>query len=290
MYNWDMTELQKLPIDSSKTETIKILKAENKAVKMLAELKGCANLIPNQSILINAVVLQESKDSSEIENIITTKDNLYKAVSETVKKIDSATKEVMFYREALYTGFYQLKEHDFISINDIVQIQKVLVQNDAGIRTLPGTKLVNDTTNEVVYTPPQTKEEIDELLKNFTEYLNNEDDSLSKLAILHYQFESIHPFYDGNGRTGRLILNLELIRNGFPPINVKFTDRKRYYDAFDAYYKEDDAMPMIELIAEYIGERLDQYLEVLRQYVAKTKEGKQWKEEIKAKRLKSVLF
>ena len=164
MYNWDMTELQKLPIDSSKTETIKILKAENKAVKMLAELKGCANLIPNQSILINAVVLQESKDSSEIENIITTKDDLYKAVSETVKKIDSATKEVMFYREALYTGFNQLKEHDFLSINDIVQIQKVLVQNDAGIRTLPGTKLVNDTTNEVVYTPPQTKEEIDELM------------------------------------------------------------------------------------------------------------------------------
>ena len=206
-----MTELQKLPIDSAKTETIKILKAENKAIKMLAELKGCANLIPNQSILINAVVLQESKDSSEIENIITTKDELYKAVSETTKKIDSATKEVMFYREALYTGFNQLKEHDFISINDIIQIQKILVQNDAGIRTLPETKLVNDATNEVIYTPPQTKEEIDELLKNFTDYLNNEDDSLSKLAILHYQFESIHPFYDGNGRTGRIINILYLI-------------------------------------------------------------------------------
>ncbi|MBP3742636.1 MAG: Fic family protein [Treponema sp.] len=206
-----MTELQKLPIDSSKTETIKILKAENKAVKMLAELKGCANLIPNQSILINAVVLQESKDSSEIENIVTTKDELYKAVAETVKKIDSATKEVMFYREALYTGFNQLKEHDFISINDIVQIQKVLVQNVAGIRTLPGTKLVNDRTNEIVYTPPQTKEEIYDLLKNFTEYLNNQEDTLAKLAVLHYQFESIHPFYDGNGRTGRIINILYLI-------------------------------------------------------------------------------
>ena len=206
-----MTELQKLPIDSSKTETIKILKAENKAVKMLAELKGCANLIPNQSILINAVVLQESKDSSEIENIVTTKDELYKAVAETVKKIDSATKEVMFYREALYTGFNQLKEHDFISINDIVQIQKVLVQNIAGIRTLPGTKLVNDRTNEIVYTPPQTKEEIYDLLKNFTEYLNNQEDTLAKLAVLHYQFESIHPFYDGNGRTGRIINILYLI-------------------------------------------------------------------------------
>ena len=158
-----------------------------------------------------SVVLQESKDSSEIENIITTKDELYKAVSETTKKIDAATKEVMFYREALYEGFNQLKEHDFISINDVINIQKILVQNNAGIRTLPGTKLVNDTTNEVVYTPPQTKEEIDELLKNFTEYLNNQDDSLIKLAVLHYQFESIHPFYDGNGRTGRILNILYLI-------------------------------------------------------------------------------
>ncbi|MGP1367844.1 MAG: Fic family protein [Treponema sp.] len=206
-----MFELSKLPVDSKKIKTINILKAEIKAAKALAELKGIANVIPNQSILINAIVLQESKDSSGIENIITTKDELYKAVSETAKKIDSATKEVMFYREALYTGFYQLKEHDFISINDIVNIQKILVQNDAGIRTLPGTKLVNDRTNEIVYTPPQTKQEIDELLKNFTDYLNNSDDTLAKLAVLHYQFESIHPFYDGNGRTGRIINILYLI-------------------------------------------------------------------------------
>lgn len=206
-----MKVLPKLPIDVSKTETIKILKAEIKASKALAELKGIANLIPNQSILINAIVLQESKDSSEIENIITTRDDLYKAVSETAKKVDAATKEVMFYREALYTGFNQLRKHGFISINDIVVIQEALVQNDAGLRTLPGTKLMNDKTDEVVYTPPQSKEEIDELLKNFTEYLNNDDDTLEKLAILHYQFESIHPFYDGNGRTGRIINLLYLI-------------------------------------------------------------------------------
>ncbi len=206
-----MFELSKLPVDSKKIETINILKAETRAAKTLAELKGIANVIPNQMILINAIVLQESKDSSGIENIITTKDELYKAVSETAKKIDSATKEVMFYREALYSGFYQLKEHDFISINDIVNIQKILVQNEAGIRTLPGTKLVNDRTNEIVYTPPQTKQEIDELLKNFTDYLNNSDDTLAKLAVLHYQFESIHPFYDGNGRTGRIINILYLI-------------------------------------------------------------------------------
>ena len=114
-----MSELQKLPVDPKKTETITILKAENKASKALAELKGIAHVIPNQSILINAVVLQESQDSSEIENIITTKDELYKALSETVKKVDSAAKEVMFYREALYAGFAKLKKHHFISINDI---------------------------------------------------------------------------------------------------------------------------------------------------------------------------
>ena len=183
-----MTELEKLPIEAKKIETINILKAENKASKTLAELKGIANVIPNQSILLNTIVLQESKDSSEIENIITTKDELYKAVSDTIKKIDPSTKEVMFYREALYTGFKELKKCEFISINNIINIQKIIVQNNAGIRTLPGTKLVNEKTNEVVYIPPQTKEEIDELLKNFTEYLNNEDDTLAKLAVLHYQF------------------------------------------------------------------------------------------------------
>ena len=113
----------------------------------------------------------------------------------------------MFYHKALYTQSNQLQKLDFLSINDIVQIQKVLIQNDAGIRTLPGTKLVNDTTNEVAYTPPRTKKKIDELLKNFTEYLNNEDDNFSTLAILHYQFESIHPFDDGKGRID-LIVNI----------------------------------------------------------------------------------
>lgn len=235
-YNWDMSKLQKLPVDPKKTETITILKAESKASKALAELKGIAQVIPNQSILINAVVLQESQDSSEIENIITTKDELYKALSETVKKVDSATKEVMFYREALYAGFAELKKHHFISINDIINIQKQLVQNNAGIRTVPGTKLMNDRTNEVVYIPPQTTEEIDGLLKNFTEYLNNDDDSLTKLAILHHQFESIHPFYDGNGRTGRIVNILYLILKhhlDFPILYLSsyiIKNKEQYYE------------------------------------------------------------
>ncbi|MGP1439058.1 MAG: Fic family protein, partial [Treponema sp.] len=235
-------------------------KAENTTIRLLAELKGIANLIPNQFILINAIMLQESKDSSEIENIITTKDELYKAVFETLNKVDSATKEVMFYREALYKGFEQIKEHKFISINDIINIQKVLVQNNAGIRTLPGTKLINDRTNEVVYIPPQTKEEIDDLLKNFTEYLNNDDDSLAKLAILHYQFESIHPFYDGNGRTGRIINILYLILKHHLEVPILYLssciirNKDEYYSLLQKVRVEEDWESWIIFILKGIEE------------------------------------
>lgn len=217
-----MAALEQLPVSKEKTETIAILKAESKAARALAELKGIANIIPNQSILINAIVLQESQDSSEIENIITTRDDLYKAVSETVQKVNPATKEVMFYREALYTGYNRLKERKLISISDIVTIQSVLVQSEQGFRTLPGTELVNDKTHEVVYTPPQDKKEIEDLMQNFTEYLNNDDDTLAKLAVLHYQFESIHPFYDGNGRTGRIVNILYLLLKEYLDVPILY--------------------------------------------------------------------
>lgn len=215
-------DLSFLPPDTSKTETVRILKQESKAVAAIAELKGIANIIPNQSILINAIVLQEAKDSSEIENIITTKDDLYKAVSSTVAKVNPATKEVMFYREALYVGFQKIKKRDLLSINDIIEIQKILIQNDAGIRTTPGTALINDKTNEVIYTPPQSYDAINVLLKNFVEYLNNEEVSLAKMAVLHYQFETIHPFYDGNGRTGRIVNILYLILKGYLDIPILY--------------------------------------------------------------------
>lgn len=237
-----MNELNELknyeifPFDESKIETVAVMKAEQKARSLLAELKGFANIMPNQEILINAVVLQESKDSSEIENIVTTKDLLYKALAETVTKVDGATKEVMFYREAVYKGLALIKAHGFLSINDVVQIQKILVQNDAGIRTLPGTALVNDKTNQVVYTPPQDKETIQRLLQSLFEYLNGADDSLAKLAVIHFQFESIHPFYDGNGRTGRIINILYLIMKGHLDLPILYLsswiikNKDKYYE------------------------------------------------------------
>ncbi len=217
-----MEDYSFINVSQDKLETINILKAERDALSALSELKGIANMIPNQSILINAIVLQESQDSSEIENIITTKDDLYKALSETALNVDPSIKEVMFYREALYEGFDKVKAHGFISINDIIDIQSILVQSRQGFRTLPGTQLVNDRTNEVVYTPPQSKEQIENLMKTFTEYLNDSEKSLAKLAVLHFQFESIHPFYDGNGRTGRIINVLYLILKDYLEIPILY--------------------------------------------------------------------
>jgi Fic family protein len=215
-------DLPLLPPDPSNYETVKVLKHENKAIAAISELKGIANIIPNQAILINAIILQEAKDSSEIENIITTRDKLYKAVSTTVSKYDPATKEVMYYREALNAGFRKVQKRDLLSMNDIVDIQEIIVQTDEGIRKTPGTALINDRTNKVIYTPPQNPGSINHLLENFVDYLNNDEDSLIKMAILHYQFESIHPFYDGNGRTGRIINVLYLILKKYLDIPILY--------------------------------------------------------------------
>jgi len=215
-------ELPLLPPEGQKIETVTILKKERDAVAAIAELKGIANIIPNQAILINAIVLQESRDSSEIENIITTQDELYQAVSVSRVTVDPATKEVMYYREALYTGFERIRTRQLVSVSDIIEIQKILVRNEAGIRTLSGTTLFNDTTGSVFYTPPDNQERIQLLLSNFVNYFNEGPPSLTKMAVLHYQFESIHPFYDGNGRTGRIINILYLILNGFLEIPILY--------------------------------------------------------------------
>ncbi|MCT4647979.1 MAG: Fic family protein [Carboxylicivirga sp.] len=208
-------KLLKLPPLREKVETIEILRQTTKATAALAELKGIAKTIPNQAMLINAIVLQEAKDSSEIENIITTQDELYKALTVNKTAVSVETKEVVNYRKAIFHGFDLVKEQGFIKVNDIVSIQQQLVDNTAGIRSTPGTVLKNDTTGEVVYTPPQDKDEILELLTNFINNYNQQDDlsPLINLAILHFQFESIHPFYDGNGRTGRILNILYLMLN-----------------------------------------------------------------------------
>ncbi len=207
--------LEKLPPLREKVETLEILRQTNKSTAALAELKGIAKTIPNQEMLINAIVLQEAKDSSEIENIVTTQDELYKALTINKTQISPETKEVVNYRKAIFYGYDLAKRQGFLSVNDLVRIQQELIGNNAGIRSTLGTVLKNDTTGEIVYTPPQDKAEILDLLTNFINHFNQQDDlsPLINLAILHYQFESIHPFYDGNGRTGRILNILYLILN-----------------------------------------------------------------------------
>lgn len=217
--------LEKLPPKREQVETIAVLRQTNKAATALAELKGIARTIPNQSMLINAIVLQEAKGSSEIENIITTQDELYKALTVNKSTISAETKEVVNYRTALFYGFNLLENQGFLRVNDIVGIQQELIDNTAGIRSTPGTVLKNDKTGEVVYTPPQDRQEILDLLSNFIIHFNQNESNLSpliNLAILHYQFESIHPFYDGNGRAGRILNILYLILNKLIEIPILY--------------------------------------------------------------------
>ncbi len=205
-----------LPPEKGKIESVKVLRQLVKSSVALAELKGLAKILPNPDILLNAVILKEASASSEIENVITTQDKLYQALSSKGLQIDSATKEVLRYREAMQFGFRFIKKKGFLSSNSIIEIQKILEENTAGIRKLPGTALRNAASGKVIYTPPDNIDNINRLMNNFEKYLNQDDDisPLIKMAVQHYQFESIHPFYDGNGRTGRIINVLYLILNG----------------------------------------------------------------------------
>lgn len=205
----------KLPLlpPTAELETKLVMKQLVKANKAVAELKGYSETIPNKHILINAITINEAKDSSAIENIITTHDDLYKALSETSKASTSA-KEVINYRTALWLGYKQIQEREMITTNMIVEIQSEIENNRAGIRKLPGTTLKNQSTGVTIYTPPEGEQEIRDLLANLEKYINEENDDIDpliKLAVIHYQFECIHPFYDGNGRTGRIINVLYLV-------------------------------------------------------------------------------
>ena len=242
MYN-PAIPYNKLPLLPPKIAfTGKVFKKTVEANKALAELKGLAGIIPNQAIILNSLILREAKDSSEIENIITTHDKLYKAFSIEHVVQDPNVKEVLNYREALWMGFGIIKKKQLLTIRDIIKLQEILIGNTAGIRKQPGTSLKNARTGEVIYTPPFGKAVIEEKLKNLEAYINGEDDTdpLIKMAIMHYQFESIHPFYDGNGRTGRIINVLYLILNGLLDLPILYLSsfiihhKKKYYEGLDA--------------------------------------------------------
>lgn len=242
-------KLSKLPPSKEKVETIATLRYACKAALAIAELKGIAQTIPNQKMLINAVVLQEAKDSSEIENIITSTDELYEALTSNLSLMKSEVKEVVNYRRSILLGYEILKHQGFIRVNDIVRMQGDLVENNAGIRSTPGTVLKNDQTGEIAYTPPQDKKDIEDLLSNFIQHYNETDSDISpliNLGILHHQFESIHPFYDGNGRTGRILNILYLILNELIDIPILYLSsyiskhKSEYYRLLNKVNKNDD--------------------------------------------------
>jgi Fic family protein len=220
--------MKKLPIEKD-VETKQVLKKLSSAHRALAELKGIVSSIPNESILINTLGLQEAKDSSAIENIITTHDDLYKAELKFDGLKSLNAKEVQNYIAALKEGFQLISKHKTIKNNDIIKIQSVLEMNSAGFRKLPGTALKNTTTGETIYTPPQDYNTIQELMTNLEKFINDDTlsdfDPLVKMAIIHYQFESIHPFYDGNGRTGRIINVLYLVIKDLLDIPILYLSR-----------------------------------------------------------------
>ncbi|RJP60198.1 MAG: Fic family protein [Ignavibacteriales bacterium] len=218
-------------------ETKEILKAAISANKALAELKGVAKTIPNQSILISTLPLQEARSSSEIENVITTNDKLYEAMASSANNFDPQTKEVLRYREALWEGYKELQTRKLLTTNLYIRIYQKIKETNAGIRVTPGTKISN-SEGEVVYTPPEGEEVIRNKLRNLEEFIHadNELDDLIKLALIHYQFEAIHPFNDGNGRVGRIINVLYLILKGQLDLPILYLS-KYIIENKNEYYK-----------------------------------------------------
>jgi len=210
-------------------ETKAVLKKLAGAHRALAELKGVAQSIPRQDILINTLALQEAKDSSGVESIVTTQDELYKSSLGLEKFVSPAAKEVQNYVVAMKRGFALVEKNKLITTNNIIEIQEVLEQNKAGLRKVPGTNLKNQKTGEVVYEPPQNGEEIKLLMQNLEAFINDHSltdlDPIVKMAVIHFQFESIHPFYDGNGRTGRILNILYLILNELLHIPILYLSR-----------------------------------------------------------------
>lgn len=218
--------LHSLP--SGRFETPAILKKLASASRKLAELKGTAGNIPRQSILINTLSMQEAKDSSEIENIVTTHDELFQDDLSPGSSLSPAAKQVLRYRQTFRVGFEAVRKTGLLTVNHILEIQAALEENNAGFRKVPGTVL-KDGAGGIVYTPPQEPDTVVALMTDLERFMNEESlfdaDPLIKMALIHHQFESIHPFYDGNRRTGRIINVLYLVKMGLLDIPVLYLSR-----------------------------------------------------------------
>jgi Fic family protein len=222
-------DLPALP-PSVELETRAVLKACIAARAAVAELKAAGRLIPNQGVLINTIPLLEAQASSEIENIVTTTDQMFLFEGVSEGEADPATKEALRYRTALWEGFEALRARP-LSTNTAVQICRAIKGVDMDVRRTPGTTLTNDRTREVIYTPPEGEALLREKLANWEQWMHgalpgsDEIDPLVRMAIAHYQFEAIHPFTDGNGRTGRIINLLYLVEQKLLDIPILYLSR-----------------------------------------------------------------
>ena len=221
----DSYHIPALPLKQS-FDTPAILKTLTQATRSLAEVKGRAQVIPNQGMLIDTLSLQEARESSHIENIVTTNDELFRDDYETDSKLTGATKEVGMYREALYCGFANLKDKEALSNKALIEMFGILKKRNDGFRTLMGTQLLNNK-GETVYIPPQNPDDIKKHMSDLEIYMNSDDalDPLIRMAIIHHQFESIHPFPDGNGRIGRMLNVLYLVKEGLLEIPILYMSK-----------------------------------------------------------------
>lgn len=226
-------------LDPGRFQTPKLLLQLNAASRYLAEFKGVAASIPNRRILISTLGLQEAKDSSAVENIVTTHDELYRDAVFPRTRHNPASKEVLRYGQALEVGFRSVRDRGLLTVNQIVEIQATLERNSAGLRQQAGTTL-KDGSGRVVYTPPQHPEEINALLRDLERFINDSSlfaaDPLVKMALIHHRFESIHPFYDGNGRTGRILNVLYLVLQGLLDLPVLYLSRHIVRTKADYYH------------------------------------------------------
>ncbi len=251
-------------------ETKEILRKTISAGRALAQLNGTLKNLPNPTLFLDTIYLQEAKASSEVENIITTNDELYKSLVADRKVENSATKEVLSYKEALWLGLEQLKKKPLITTNLCISIVQCIKQNTTSIRVTPGTTLSN-TKGEIIYTPPSGENVIREKLANLEKFINEDDtiDPLIKMALMHYQFEAIHPFADGNGRTGRILLLLYLKLSGLlgtPAIYLSeyiIKNKADYYKSLRSVTEKNDWENYILYMLDMIEETSNRGLERL---------------------------
>lgn len=243
------------------------------AHRYLGEFKGLCQTLPNPQILIECLSLREAKDSSEIENIITTHDDLYASQVDD-EPLGIAEKEVQHYAKGLLLGYQRVKQEGICRLPMILDIQKSIEKNNAGLRKLPGTVLKNDLTGEVIYEPPQGAEEVARLMSELVDYMHLEDDldPLLRMAVVHHHFESIHPFYDGNGRTGRIINILMLIKAGLLDLPIFYLSRyinhtkADYYRLLQNTREEEDWAAWCAYIVKGVKETAQLEIQFLQKY------------------------